>query len=127
MREFKRWCGRFIGYVALVAGVGVGHQINLDVLHRADETVEAVIGVVQEFVAGNDQFPLAVPDRAADQPGVGIFRLLQRPAAPIDAPVERRCRRDRAEFRVFSKTANTGYLFRQRIRFGWRMRCAKSR
>ena len=55
----------------LVAGIGVGFKVNLDVFNRINKQIQTFLRVIQQCLARNHQLPLAVPHRAPDQPVVG--------------------------------------------------------
>ena len=42
--------------------------MQLHVLDALDESIQTLGRVVEQGLAGNDQLPLAVPDRSPDQP-----------------------------------------------------------
>ena len=78
----KCGCRRFMGPERSVTRVGVRHEVKLDVRHGLDEAVEALLGVVEERLAGDDELPLAVPDRARDEAVVGVLGALQSASCP---------------------------------------------
>lgn len=61
-------------YDSSVTRIRVGAEEELDVLHAGDEAVESLLFVTEQRVSRDDDLPLGVPDAAADQAGVGIFR-----------------------------------------------------
>src|ERR1043165_8754161 len=71
-----------------VAGIGVGHEVEFDIGDGADESVEALLRVVEKGVTRNHQFPLCIPDRATDEPVIGILGSQQCSTLTVQAGTE---------------------------------------
>ncbi|MBM3845130.1 MAG: serine/threonine protein kinase [Verrucomicrobia bacterium] len=85
-----------------VPGIGVSDKVQFHVRHRAHEAVDSFVRIGEQFAAGNDDLPLAVPDRAADQPVVRELRALQTACRRIDARTEDAGGRHRPESLVLA-------------------------
>ena len=72
--------------------------------HRANEPVQPLIRVPQQGVAGNDKFPMTIPNRAADQSRVGELRRDQCPTFSIEFKTEYGGGRNRTESLMLAYT-----------------------
>ena len=59
-----------------VARIGVGLEQDTHIADGPDETVETLIGIIEQRVSWNDDLPFAVPHGSSDQPGTGVLRAL---------------------------------------------------
>ena len=73
-----------------VPGIRISDELQFDIAHGFDEAVQALVRFVQQSVAGNDQFPAAVPRRAANEAVVRVLRPLQRAASAVKTGAEKR-------------------------------------
>src|ERR1043165_7737251 len=78
----------FIEQRVSVAGVRVSDEVQLDVAHSGDEALQAFVGIVEQCVPGNHQFPMAVPHGAANEPVVRVLRAHERASVAIEARAE---------------------------------------
>ena len=88
--------------------------MNLDVLHGLDEPVQALVRIIQQYPAREDQFPLAVPYRPANQPRVGIIvrafiPLTTKPTLKVMGYNQDVSRRPVYTIHVFYGVCNYGY------------------
>ena len=88
--------------IALVTRVGIGGEVELDVGDRLDQADQPLLGISEERISRNDQFPLAVPDGPTDQRPAAKLRKLQR-AAAVNIAKEMTDGIYRAERLVFSQ------------------------
>ena len=75
-----------------IAGVRIGVEIELHILHGSYESIQTFVWIIQERPARNDQLPFAVPDRAPEQTRAGILGSLQFTSGPINNQRSKDCR-----------------------------------
>src|ERR1043166_713984 len=75
-------------FIRSVPRIGIRDEVEFDVPDRIDEPIQTLVGIAKEGYAGNDQLPLAVPNRAANQSFIGVLRRRQGPVGAIDTGIE---------------------------------------
>ena len=62
--------------------------MQLNVLYRAEESLDAFAWIAEQLTARDDELPFAVPDRASDEPVAGELGAEQAARAAVDIRAE---------------------------------------
>ena len=70
-RRYKKSLFHDTQIIALVSGIRVSSQEELDVAYGIDEAVESILFIVEQGIGGDHDFPIRIPSTAPDEARAG--------------------------------------------------------